>query len=98
MRELTAEIKSEIKEIVYEFFADECDIPVDHLKEGSKIIEDLDGDSLLFVELIEILKKKYDLAIQLQAVGKYLLKNPAETLAQVVETAYLVYQKENEIV
>lgn len=96
MKQLTEEIKSEIKELVYEFLSDECE--VDDLNNDMKITEDLDGDSLLLVEFIEILKKKYDLNIQLQAVGKYLLKNPAETVGQIIEIAYLIYERENDII
>lgn len=98
MRELTAEIKEELKTLIYEFFAEECEVEQDELSFDTSIIDDLDGDSLLFVELVELMKKKYGLNIQLQTIGKYLLRNPAETIEQVIETAYLLYVHENEIV
>ncbi|MCX7843715.1 MAG: phosphopantetheine-binding protein [Clostridia bacterium] len=98
MRELTPQIKDELRNIIFEFFAEECEVELSSLSDETNITDDLDGDSLLFVELIEIIKKKYDLNIQLQTIGKYLLKNPAETIAQVVDTTYLIYQHENEIV
>lgn len=98
MRELTNEIKEELKKEVYEFLADESDMEVEEIKEDMSIMDDLDGDSLMFVELVEELKKKYDLDIQLQTVGKYLLKHPAETVQEVVETLYLIYQYESAIV
>ena len=98
MKELTNEIKEELKKEVYEFLADESDMEVEEIKEDMSIMDDLDGDSLMFVELVEELKKKYDLDIQLQTVGKYLLKHPAETVREVVETLYLIYQYESAIV
>ncbi|GAB6087317.1 acyl carrier protein [Alkaliphilus crotonatoxidans] len=98
MRELTAEIKEELKTLIYEFFAEECEVEQDELSLDTSIIDDLDGDSLLFVELVELMKKKYGLNIQLQTIGKYLLRNPAETIEQVIETACLLYVHENEIV
>ncbi len=98
MKNLTPELKEEIRELVFEFFSEECEVELDELSDETTILNDLDGDSLLFVELVELMKKKYDLNIQLQTIGKYLLKNPAETIAQVVETSYLIYQHENEIV
>ncbi|MCR6544160.1 acyl carrier protein [Dehalobacterium formicoaceticum] len=98
MANLTPEIRQELREMIYEFFADECDVTVEELSDDKNIIDDLDGDSLLFVELIELMKKKYQLNVQLQTIGKYLLKNPAETVGQVIETAYLVFQFENDIV
>lgn len=98
MPNLTTELKEEIKTMIYEFFAEECETEVEDLTEETNITDDLDGDSLLFVELIELLKKKYNLNIQLQTIGKYLLKNPAETIGKVIETAYLIFEHENEIV
>lgn len=98
MRNLTAEVKEEVKALVYEFFAEECEVDPGELNHGTSIIDDLDGDSLLFVELVELMKKKYGLNIQLQSIGKYLLRNPAETIGEVIETACLLYEHENEIV
>lgn len=98
MSVLTHEIKEELKGLIYEFFSEECGAEVNDLKEDTNIINDLDGDSLLFVELIELIKKKYSLNIQLQTIGKYLLKNPASTIGQVIETSYLIYEHENNIV
>lgn len=97
MANLTEQTKEELKAMIYDFFSEECEVELENLNDQTKIIDDLDGDSLLFVELIEVIKKKYGLNIQLQTVGKYLLKNPAETIGQVVETSYLIYEKENDI-
>lgn len=98
MANLTTEIKEEIKNLVYDFFSEECEVSLEELNDETTIMDDLDGDSLLFVELVEVMKKKYDLNIQLQTVGKYLLKNPASTIKEVVETAMLIYEHENDIV
>src|SRR6266511_1990978 len=98
MAQLTEEIKNELKELIYEFFSEECEVERASLHEDTNIIDDLDGDSLLFVELIETIKKKYTLNIQLQAIGKYLIKKPAETIGQVVNTAYLLFEHENDII
>ncbi len=44
--------------MVYDFLADECEVSVTELKEDLSVIDDLDGDSLMFVEMIEQLKKE----------------------------------------
>ncbi len=98
MKSITNEIKKEIEEIVYDFFVSECDVEREDLTPETNVIDDLDGDSLMFLELIEVLKKKYNLAIQMQVLGKYLLRHPAETIKQVIETSYMIYEKENDIV
>lgn len=97
MRTMTTEIEKELEDMVYTFFAEECEVGKDEINAEMSIADDLDGDSLLFVELIELAKKKYDLDIQLQTVGKYLLKSPAETLGEIVEVFKLIYQYGNEI-
>ncbi|MBC2581420.1 phosphopantetheine-binding protein [Clostridium sp. DJ247] len=98
MANLTLEMKEEIKNLVYEFFSEECEVELEELNDETTIMDDLDGDSLLFVELVELMKKKYSLNIQLQTIGKYLLKNPATTIGQVIETSWLIYEHENDIV
>lgn len=97
MKTINEEVKEEIKELVYQFFADECEVEVDEINDDTLIIDELDGDSLMFLELVETLKKKYSLSIQLQTLGKYLLKYPAKTIKEVIETSYLIYEKEDEL-
>ena len=98
MKELTNVVKSELKEIVFDFFADECEVERDTLTDNTNIMKDMDGDSLMFIELLGFIKKKYNLDIELQAIGKYLLKKPAETMGAVVDTACKLYEYENKIV
>lgn len=98
MKVMTEEIKNEIRKMVYEFFAGECDVDISELTDETNILDDLDGDSLMFLELVEQMKKKYSLQIQMQTLGKYILKHPVETLGKIVEVSYLIYEKENEIV
>ena len=97
MKILTDEIRNEIEELVYDFLSEECEIEKSDIQDNFSLIDDLDGDSLMFVELVELLKKKYTLNIQMQTIGKYLLKNPAGTVREVIDTACLVYEKENDI-
>jgi len=93
MNELTNERKEELRNLVYTFFADECDVDVSKLTESTDILTELEGDSLMFIEFLESMKKKYKLNIELQSVGKYLLKHPAA-----VDLCCLLYQHENNIV
>ncbi len=47
--------------MVYSFLADECEVSINELNEDLSVIDDLDGDSLMFVEMIEKLKKEIQL-------------------------------------
>ena len=98
MIEITDAVKSDVRAIVYEFFAEQCEVDIDAINDQTNIISDLEGDSLMFLELIEIFKKKYNLDIELKAVGKYVLRHPVETIGQLLETQLLMIKHENRII
>lgn len=87
----------EVRRLVYEFFSDECEVPVDQLNDETNVIRDLEGDSLMFLELLEVFKKKYGLNIELKTVGKYVVKHPAETIGAIIAMTMLIIEHENRI-
>lgn len=89
--------REEVRTIVYEFFSEECDVPVADLNDGTNVIRDLEGDSLMFLELLEIFKKKYKLKIELKTVGKYVVKHPADTIGAIIDMTMLIIEHENRI-
>lgn len=97
MAKVTENIRKEVKEIVYNFFADECEVDVKQIHSDTKIIKELGGDSLMFLELIEIFKKKYHLDIELKTIGKYAVKHPVETIGQLIDMQMLIIEQENNI-
>jgi acyl carrier protein len=94
---ITDNTRSEVTEIVYDFFADECEVDKSRITDQTNIIRDLDGDSLMFLELIEIFKKKYSLDIELKTIGKYAVKHPVETIGQLIDMQMLIIEHENRI-
>ena len=88
----------EVREIVLEFFSEECEVDISELNDQTHIISDIDGDSLMFLELIEIFKKKYNLDIELKTIGKYVVKHPVETIGQLIDVTMLMIEHENKIV
>jgi acyl carrier protein len=90
--------KDDVREIVYAFFSDECEVPVGQLNDATNVIKDLEGDSLMFLELLEVFKKKYHLNIELKTVGKYVVKHPAETIGAIIKMTMLIIEHENKIV
>jgi len=97
MAQITEKIKDEVKEIVYEFFAEECETSLENINDNTNIISDLDGDSLMFLELIEIFKKKYNLNIELKTIGKYAIKHPVKTIGELIKMQLLIIEHENDI-
>lgn len=97
MAQITDKTRDEVKEVVLDFFAEECEVEINEISEDSNIISDLDGDSLMFLELIEIFKKKYNLNIELKTIGKYAVKNPIQTIGELIDMQMLVVEHENKI-
>ena len=81
--EIDSATQSEIHEIVYDFFAEECDVPREDLKADTHIIEELEGDSLMLLSLLEMVRTRYALSIALKTLGGHLMKKPANTIGQV---------------
>jgi len=97
MAEITDQIKKEVREIVIDFFAEECEVDPSEITDDTHIFDDLDGDSLMFLELIELFKKKYDLNIELKAIGKYSVKHPVRTIGELLDMQLLIIELENKI-
>lgn len=91
-------IKEEVREIVYDFFAEECEVDVTKINDNSNIITDLDGDSLMFLALIELFTKKYGQDIDLKTIGKYSIKNPVETIGELIEMQLKIIEHGNKII
>lgn len=97
MARITENTRKEVKEIVYIFFAEECEVDLASLNDTTNIIKDIDGDSLMFLELIEVFKKKYNLEIELKTIGKYAVKHPVETIGQLIDMQMLIIEHENKL-
>ncbi len=88
----------EITGIVLDYFAEECDVTPDELTMDTNIIDDLEGDSLMLLSLLEIVRKKYGLSIELKTLGKHLMTQPANTIGQVVDLTVNIVKHGDEIV
>ncbi len=97
MGKITEKTKDEVRDIVCSFFAEECEIDLSTIHDDTNVIKDLEGDSLMFLELLEMFKKKYNLDIELKTIGKYVVKHPAETIGQIIDTTMLIIEHENKI-
>lgn len=65
MREITDEIRQEIKDMIFDYYAEECEVDKSEITMETNPQEDLGSDSLMFVELIEMTADKYDMDIKL---------------------------------
>lgn len=98
MREITENVKEEIKEMIIEYISEECEVDREEITDDANPQDDLGSDSLMFVELVELLMKKYGVEVKLQSIGKYLLKKEITNMAEVYDMMYKIYQYGNDIV
>lgn len=94
---ISDQTREEVREIVIDFFAEECEVDKEKIHDDTNIIKDIDGDSLMFLELIEIFKKKYNLDIELKVIGKYAVKHPVTTIGQLINMQMLIIEHENRL-
>ncbi len=98
MATLNDKMKEEVREVVLDFFAEECEIDVSDISNSSNIISDLGGDSLMFLALIEIFTKKYGQEIDLKTIGKYSIKHPVETIGELIDMQLRIIEHGNNII
>ncbi len=98
MREIDDATRSEIRAIVYEYFSEECDVPRDDITDATDIIDELEGDSLMLLSLLDVFRRKYGLTVELKTLGKHLMKKPANTVGQVIELTAALVRYGNDIV
>jgi len=96
--EVTPALRDEIANIVYDFFSQECDVPREKLTDSTHIVEELQGDSLMLLSLLEMVRKKYELHVELKTLGKHLMRKPANTLGQVIELTLAVARHGDNII
>jgi acyl carrier protein len=97
MAEIKENTREEVRKIIYNFFSEECEVDESKILETTNVIKDLEGDSLMFLELLEIFKKKYSLDIELKTIGKYVVKHPVQTIGGIIDMTLLIIKHENKI-
>ena len=81
-RALTPQETNDVYEYIRNFLAEELAVPLEQIGPDTKIIDDLHGDSMIYLELIDVFKKKYDVKVELSLIGRYLQKNPVRTVGE----------------
>ena len=98
MREIDQQTEREIRELVYDYFASECDIDRSRLTDETDIIEELEGDSLMLLSLLESVRRRYGLSVELKTLGRHLMNKPANTIGQIVELTLTIVRHGDDIV
>ena len=89
--------KKQIYEEVREFLAEEFEMDKEEITENTHVIDDLGGDSILFLEMIEELKEKYEIDLEVRTIGQYMLKNPIYTVGETMKVVFDIIEKGDEL-
>jgi acyl carrier protein len=95
---LTDEDKKKIFEEVRQYLADELEVDKEKITENTNIIEDLGGDSILFLEMIEEFKAKYGINLEVRVIGQYMLKHPVYTVGETLNAMYNIIERGDELI
>lgn len=87
-RVLTEEEKTTIYNDIREFLSEELDVAVEEIGPDTKILDDLGGDSMIYLELVEEFKKKFNISIEVRVLGQYFQKNPIYTVGETAQAVY----------
>ena len=98
LRTLTEAEKTEIYEDMRQFLSDELDIPLEDIKPDSKILEDLKGDSMIYLELVEEFKKRFDVNVEIRVIGLYFQRHPVYTVKEVARAICDIVERGDELV
>lgn len=98
LRKLTEAEKQQVYEDIRQFLSDELDVPLEDIKPESKILEDLKGDSMIYLELVEEFKKKFDVSVEIRVIGLYFQRHPVYTVAEVAQAVCDIVERGDELV
>ena len=97
-RQLTEDEKKIISEEIRQFLAEEFEIDPSEITDKTNIVDDLGGDSILFMEMIEEFKEKYDIDLEIRTIGMYMLKNPIYTVGETLNAVYEIIEKGEDLI
>jgi acyl carrier protein len=90
--------EKEIRDLVYAYFAEECDVSRESLTEDTNVISDLEGDSLMLLALLEKACKKYGITVPLRVLGKHLMKQSSDTIGDIVRLTVALVEHGDDII
>ena len=90
--------RQKILEEIREYLSDELEIDKEEITEDTHVIDDLGGDSIIFLEMIEEFKEKYDIKLEVRTIGQYMLKNPVYTVGETVDAILEIIEKGEDLI
>lgn len=83
---------------IRQYLADELEIDPEKIQEDTNIIDDLGGDSILFLEMFEEFKTKYQIDLEVRTIGQYMLNHPVYTFKETVNAIFEIIEKGEDLI
>lgn len=90
---LSEEDKKQIYEDIRQFLSDELDVDLEKIGPDTKIIDDLKGDSMIYLELVEDFKKRFDVNVEIRVIGQYFQRHPIYTVGETAQAVYDIVER-----
>ena len=92
-KQLSDAEKKEVYEGIRQFLSDELDVALEEIGPDTKVIDDLRGDSMIYLELVEEFKKKYDVNVEIRVIGQYFMRHPIYTVGEIAQAVYDIVER-----
>ncbi|WP_448382544.1 acyl carrier protein [Desulfosoma sp.] len=97
-RVVTAEERQRLFEDIREFLAAEFEVDPAEITEETDVVNDLGGDSVVFLEMVEELREKYGIQVEVRTIGQFMLRRAITNIGQAVDALCEVIEKGEELI
>ena len=98
MPRIEEEAREGIRDMVFDFFAEECDVERESISESTDVIEELEGDSLMMLALLRKVCARFGITVELKTLGRHMMRRPASTVGEVLALTYALVEHGDDIV
>ncbi len=97
-RKVSSEERQRLFEDIREFLAVEFDVDPEEITEETDVVNDLGGDSVVFLEMVEELREKYGIQVEVRTIGQFMLRKAITNIGQAVDALCEIIEKGEDLV
>lgn len=97
-RKVSPEERQKLFEDIRQFLAAEFEVDPEEITEQTDVVNDLGGDSVVFLEMVEELREKYGITVEVRTIGQFMLRKAITNIGQAVDALCEVIEKGDELV
>lgn len=97
-RKITPEERQKLFEDIRQFLAAEFEVDAEEITEQTDVVNDLGGDSVVFLEMVEELREKYGITVEVRTIGQFMLRRAITNIGQAVDALCEVIERGEELI